>query len=404
MPEYRPLLEALLGGRVELVVVGGVAAVLQGAPVATFDLDVVHRRTETNVAHLLDVLSSLDAKQRGDLRAFRPTAEGLLAGGHHLLATRLGPVNLLGAIGGGVGFEELAPGTLTVDLEGLAVPVLGLSVLIELSGIRGPFRPARRRCETPGMADADPNDPYARLSYRRLIAWPARIQREAPFLREVLAGAPSKRLLDLGCGTGEHARFLQEEGFDVTGVDASEAQLAQAREAGPGPAFVKGDLAELGSSVTGPFGAAISLGNGLPHLHAPEMARFLEHLARLLAPGAPVLFQLLNYDRILDGRVTSLPLNVREDEGERVVFLRLMDPRPDGTVLFNPTTLRWRPGAEPPVEVLAGKNVVLKGWRRAELEAALGRAGFRVEAAFGGVKRERWDAAASSDTVLLARR
>ncbi|MBK9967495.1 MAG: hypothetical protein IPP07_22530 [Holophagales bacterium] len=51
----------------------------------------------------------------------------------------------------------------------------------------------------------DPNDPYARLSYRRLIAWPARIQREAPFLREVLAGAPSKRLLDLGCGTGEHA-------------------------------------------------------------------------------------------------------------------------------------------------------------------------------------------------------
>ena len=97
------------------------------------------------------------------------------------------------------------------------------------------------------MSDApDPNDPYSRLSYRRLIAWPARIQREAPFLREVLAGGPSKRLLDLGCGTGEHARFLQEEGFEVTGVDASEAQLAQAREAGPGPEFVKGDLAALG--------------------------------------------------------------------------------------------------------------------------------------------------------------
>ena len=118
------------------------------------------------------------------------------------------------------------------------------------------------------MSDAqDPNDPYARLSYRRLIAWPARIQREAPFLGEVLAGAPSKRLLDLGCGTGEHARFLSEEGFEVTGVDASEAQLTQAREAGPGPEFVRGDLAELGAAVTGPFGGAISLGNGLPHLN-----------------------------------------------------------------------------------------------------------------------------------------
>ncbi len=255
------------------------------------------------------------------------------------------------------------------------------------------------------MSDGpDPNDPYSRLSYRRLIAWPARIEREAPFLREVLADAPSRRLLDLGCGTGEHARFLQAEGFAVTGVDASEAQLVEAREAGPGPEFVKGDLADLGAAVTGPFGAAISLGNGLPHLHASEMRSFLGHLARLLLPGAPVLFQILNYDRILDARVTSLPLNVREDEAERVVFLRLMEPRPDGTVLFNPTTLRWRPGAEPPVEVVTGKNVLLKGWRRVELEEALSAAGFRVERAFGGMRREEWDGTSSPDTVVLARR
>ena len=250
----------------------------------------------------------------------------------------------------------------------------------------------------------DPNDPYSRLSYRRLIAWPARIQREAPFLREVLAGAPSRRVLDLGCGTGEHARFLQEEGFEVTGVDASEAQLAQAREGGPGPEFVKGDLAALGEAVSGPFGGAIALGNGLPHLFPEKMPRFLAGLGGLLLPGSPVVFQLLNYDRILDQRITSLPLNVREDDSERVVFLRLMDPRPDGTVLFNPTTLRWRPGEEPPVEVVTGKNVVLMGWRRAELEGALTAAGFRIEEVFGGMKREAWAAATSSDTVVLARR
>lgn len=250
----------------------------------------------------------------------------------------------------------------------------------------------------------DPNDPYSRLSYRRLIAWPARIQREAPFLREILASAPTKRILDLGCGTGEHARFLREKGFEVTGVDASEAQLAQAREAGPGPEFVKGDLAELATVVSGPFGGAIALGNGLPHMFPLEMVRFLEDLADLLLPGAPVLFQVLNYDRILDQRITSLPLNVREDDAERVVFLRLMDPRPDGTVLFNPTTLRWRPGEDPPVEVVTVKNVLLKGWRRAELEAALAAAGFRIEDVLGGMKREGWDAATSSDTVVLARR
>ncbi|MEZ4293931.1 MAG: hypothetical protein R3B70_03060 [Polyangiaceae bacterium] len=37
---------------VELVVVGGTAAVLQGAPVVTFDLDIVHRRTPENVSRL----------------------------------------------------------------------------------------------------------------------------------------------------------------------------------------------------------------------------------------------------------------------------------------------------------------------------------------------------------------
>ena len=127
--------------------------------------------------------------------------------------------------------------------------------------------------------------------------------------------------------------------------------------------------------MSGTFGGAIALGNGLPHLFADDDS-FPPGLAGLLLPGAPVLFQLLNYDRILDQRITSLPLNVREDDAERVVFLRLMDPRPDGTVLFNPTTLRWRPGEEPPVEVVTGKNVVLKAWRRIELEAVLTTAGF----------------------------
>ena len=38
------------------------------------------------------------------------------------------------------------------------------------------------------------------------------------------------RILDLGCGTGRHAIELAGRGFDVTGVDFSEAMLARARE------------------------------------------------------------------------------------------------------------------------------------------------------------------------------
>ncbi len=43
------LLERLLEAEVKVVLVGGLAAVVQGAPLTTFDVDVVHRRTEENV-------------------------------------------------------------------------------------------------------------------------------------------------------------------------------------------------------------------------------------------------------------------------------------------------------------------------------------------------------------------
>ena len=251
-----------------------------------------------------------------------------------------------------------------------------------------------------------PDDPYARLGYRRLIAWPERIRREEPFLRLVLENGPNGRVLDLGCGTGEHALFLASLGFDVTGVDRSAAQIEEARRSGEGRAsFVEGELVEIGALVPEGFGGAICLGNTLPHLSNPEeLHRFLSGLASRLASGAPFLVQVLNYDRIFSKRILALPPNVRGEAGERLVFLRLMEPREDGTVVFNPTTLRWRPDQEPSVEVAASRRVLLRGYRRAELEAALTVAGFRVETVFGGMAREGWSAGESLDTVLVARR
>ena len=73
-------------------------------------------------------------------------------------------------------------------------------------------------------------DKYSRLEYRRLIAWPQRLQREAPMLEEILGSGPSRRVLDLGCGTGEHSRFLASQGYEVVGVDASASMIASARQ------------------------------------------------------------------------------------------------------------------------------------------------------------------------------
>jgi SAM-dependent methyltransferase len=47
-------------------------------------------------------------------------------------------------------------------------------------------------------------------------------------LREALAGAPGRRLADIGGGTGNYARALREEGWDPLVIDREPAMLAHA--------------------------------------------------------------------------------------------------------------------------------------------------------------------------------
>lgn len=254
---------------------------------------------------------------------------------------------------------------------------------------------------------ADSHDPYSRVQYRRLIAWPARMEREGPLLVDVLSSGPSRRVLDLACGPGEHSRFLHSEGFEVVGVDASEAMLEQAREqpVPEGLLFVEGDLREIGAVVPGEFGGAICLGNALPHLKTDDdLRRFARGLRAKLLPGAPCLLQVLNYERIFARNERTLPVNLRPDpEGGEIVFVRVMTPRDDGTLLFHPITLRLRPGDEPPVELKHAREVHLRGWRRAELEAALREAGFADFEAWGGFGRKAFEGLESRDLVLVGR-
>jgi len=130
-PKFKDALEILAKHGVELVVVGGVAAVLNGAPLATFDLDVVHARSPENLARLMAALNELEARYRDPIgRDLRPEVSALAGDGHHLLLTRCGPVDVLGQIGRGRRYEDLVPDTIEVHVGVIAVMVLSLSALI----------------------------------------------------------------------------------------------------------------------------------------------------------------------------------------------------------------------------------------------------------------------------------
>lgn len=251
-----------------------------------------------------------------------------------------------------------------------------------------------------------PEDQYSRVDYRRLIAWPERIEREWPFLERTFGGGG--RLLDLGCGTGEHSRFLTSKGFDVTGIDSSPSMLEKATDhpLPPHLRFVAGDIADVASLTEGTFDGALCVGNTLPHLLEEEaLQKLFGGLRQRLAPGAPFLLQVLNYERILGKSLRFLPLNVRGEDGSdgELVFLRLMTPRGGGRLVFTPTTLRYRPAGDPPVEVVNARNVELRGWKRPEVEAALRRAGFSSVEVTGTVADVPYSSMESPDLVVVAR-
>jgi hypothetical protein len=133
-PDYIAILHALVEHKVDFVVVGGVGAVLQGAPIMTFDLDIVHSTEAGNIERLMAALESLDAMYRMQPeREIRPQASHLLSAGHQLLITRHGPLDVLGAIGAGHTYGELIQKAIAIKIaDGVAVPVLELSTLVTI--------------------------------------------------------------------------------------------------------------------------------------------------------------------------------------------------------------------------------------------------------------------------------
>ncbi len=130
--DFLAILRELAARDVEFIVVGGVGAVLQGAPISTFDLDIVHATNRVNVQRLLGALDSLGARYRMQPeRAIRPEASHLASPGHQLLMTRFGPLDVFGMIGRAHSYEDLLPDTIALDAgPGVTVRILKLERLI----------------------------------------------------------------------------------------------------------------------------------------------------------------------------------------------------------------------------------------------------------------------------------
>ena len=107
---FRPILQKFADHGADVIVVGGVAALIHAAPILTFDLDLVHSREPANLQRVLAALHEIDAYYRlQSARHLCPNESHLASPGHHLLMTDFGPLDLLGTIGNKRSYEDLLP-------------------------------------------------------------------------------------------------------------------------------------------------------------------------------------------------------------------------------------------------------------------------------------------------------
>lgn len=131
-PDFLEVLAHLAENEVELILVGGVAAILHGAPIMTEDLDFVYRSESQNLERLAAALRAIDAIYRDPAgRRIRPTAARLARNRVNLLTSSLGPVDALRTIGDDLDYAALVEHAEWFEIEGVRFRVLDLETIIE---------------------------------------------------------------------------------------------------------------------------------------------------------------------------------------------------------------------------------------------------------------------------------
>ena len=132
MTDFEALLRALGAEGVRFIVIGGAAATAHGSARLTTDLDVIYARDADNIRRLVAALAPFKPYLRGAPPGLpfvwdeRTVRHGL----NFTLDTSAGPIDVLGEIVAGGGYEDLAPRSVTMELFGAPCLCLGIEALI----------------------------------------------------------------------------------------------------------------------------------------------------------------------------------------------------------------------------------------------------------------------------------
>jgi SAM-dependent methyltransferase len=128
---------------------------------------------------------------------------------------------------------------------------------------------------------------------------------------------PGDRVLDLCCGAGAIAHFLEDQGAHVTGIDFAPGLITMAREEaarrGSQANFIQGSVLS-GSLGSEEYDLAVCLGNAVLDFPHQSFRRFRDSVHRALKPGGRFL---LGYrDGVMRVLAMREPAHVIEEGAE----------------------------------------------------------------------------------------
>lgn len=229
-----------------------------------------------------------------------------------------------------------------------------------------------------------------------------RLKHEIPDLLKVFSENGVKRILDVGCGTGDHVIDLAKRGFDVAGIDRSRVMIAEANKRKNGMSeaaknkgkFIEADVEKIAPKFKKePFDAVIFMGNTISH-NPGKYRETIKNASNLLTDKGIMIFQVTNFEKVLKTQKRLLSFNfakIKDEPTKEYAFLEFYDEpnEREKTILKTFAVLvssggRWKSSGV--------RNSLMAYANKENLKEVLLKNGFRKISFYGGsFDGKNWD-------------
>jgi glycine/sarcosine N-methyltransferase len=206
------------------------------------------------------------------------------------------------------------------------------------------------------------------------------------FVRSLLKGT-SCHVLDIGCAVGQLAAALAREGHTAAGIDLDASMIETARKDTANlhlkVNFQAMDMMLMDAHFAArSFAMALCLGNTMVHLQSlEEIGQFIKKVFAVLKNQGTFIIQVVNYDHILAGEITELPVI----NTPHVLFQRHYDYDPVRHRMHFQTSFTLKEE-----ETLIEDEVLLYPLTHSELDTLIKDAGFSEAVYYGDFSANKY--------------